>query len=469
MGGTLGGRMVRLLAVCVAASLVGALPACEPADDVGGAWGPVLDWGFQAKHAAVLGDGTVLLWSTGENARVWDPATGAFTPVPATFGDLHCAGQATLADGRVIVTGGQMGATHVGIPVTAIFDPATRTWTNARPMGRSRWYPTTTTMADGRVLVTSGDDEHEARVNVPELYDPATDTWTSLPGLDRRQGLYPLMFLLPDGRAYESGPNTTTKIFDVAGTGTMANGPRAPFSTSGYSESAVMYAPGKILRAGGGDPAQAQAAVIDMNAPNPTWRSVAPMAHARRRMNLTLLADGTVIAIGGTNRSDEAKGAVKVAEIFDPATETWRSVDAMAEPRMYHSTAVLLPDGRVLSAGGEVTGARLHAQIYSPPYLFRGPRPEITSAPATAGYGSTFAVGTTDPGSITSVALIRPSAVTHAYDMNQRYVPLAFTATGGALQVTAPASGGIAPPGDYMLVVEGPTGVPSVAEFVRIG
>jgi hypothetical protein len=199
------------------------------------------------------------------------------------------------------------------------------------------------------------------------------------------------------------------------------------------------------------------------------WRTVAPMAHARRRMNLTLLADGTVLAVGGTNKSDDVAGAVKPAEIFDPATETWRTVDAMAEPRMYHSTAVLLPDGRILSTGGEASGARLHAQIYSPPYLFQGPRPEITAAPAAADYGATFTVGTSDPASVTSVALIRPSAVTHAYDMNQRYVPLAFTAGAGGLEVTAPASGGIAPPGDYMLVIEGPTGVPSTAQFVRVG
>jgi hypothetical protein len=258
-------------------------------------------------------------------------------------------------------------------------------------------------------------------------------------------------------------------VFDLAGTGTVTNGPTAPFSTSGYSESGVMYAPGKILRAGGGDPAQAQAAVIDMNVPNPAWRSVAPMAHARRRMNLTLLADGTVLAVGGTGRADDPAAAVLKAEIFDPGTETWRTVDAMAEPRMYHSTAVLLPDGRVLTAGGEPSPARLHAQVYSPPYLFAGERPTITASPASASFGSTFAVGTAAPGEVSSVALIRPSATTHAIDMNQRYVPLEFTADGSSLQAQAPANGAIAPPGDYLLVIEDADGTPSVGEFIRLG
>ena len=135
---------------------------------------------------------------------------------------------------------------------------------------------------------------------------------------------------------------------------------------------------------------------------------------------------------------------------------------------MYHSSAVLLPDGRVVVGGGEASG-RLRAQVYSPPYLFNGSRPTISSAPGTAAYGTTFAISSPQAASVTSVALLRPTAATHALDMNQRYVPLAFTRSGTTLVATAPASGGVAPPGDYMLVLKNSTGVPSVASWVRIG
>jgi hypothetical protein len=457
--------LVFVAVFAIAAGLASCIPSTSP-EDVG-QWGPVLDWGFQGKHAVLMHTGKVLMWNTGSSARVWDPISGQFTPAPATFGDLHCAGQATLADGRVIVIGGVVVSPHDGIPVTATFDPSTGTWTRRRDMAAARWYPTATTLADGRVLATSGDAPGDVRITTPEIYDPATDIWTSLPGANRSQVLYPFMYQLPNGKVYEAGTKDSTYYFGVSGSGSLTSGPRAPFSTSGYSESTAMY-DGKILRAGGGDPAKTQAAVIDTKAPAPAWHLVESMAYPRRRMNLPILADGTVMAVGGTRTSDNVADAVLQGEIFDPATEQWSTVASMTEARMYHSTALLLPDGRVLTAGGEASG-RLHAQIYSPPYLFRGPRPTISSSPEVATYGGSFQVGTPDADRIGTVALIRPSAVTHALDMNQRYVSLSFTAGSGALQVTAPADGGTAPPGYYMLVIEDTSGIPSVAAWVRIG
>jgi len=139
----------------------------------------------------------------------------------------------------------------------------------------------------------------------------------------------------------------------------------------------------------------------------------------------------------------------------------------MSEARMYHSTALLLPDGRVVTAGGESTG-RLRAQIYSPPYLYKGSRPAITANPDQVGYGDSFSVGT-DTSGVSSVSLIRPSGVTHAIDMNQRYVPLSFTQSGSTLTVTGPPSANHAPPGYYMLIVKDAAGTPSVARWVHIG
>jgi hypothetical protein len=138
--------------------------------------------------------------------------------------------------------------------------------------------------------------------------------------------------------------------------------------------------------------------------------------------------------------------------------------------RTYHSTAVLLPDGRVLSAGSNDQGSMQQTyEIFSPPYLFKGTRPAISSVPATLSYGANFTIATPEAASITRIGLIHPGATTHAYDNDQRFVDLSFTIGSGQLTATAPASGDYAPPGYYMLVILNSNGVPSVAQFVKIG
>ena len=192
------------------------------------------------------------------------------------------------------------------------------------------------------------------------------------------------------------------------------------------------------------------------------------MAFARRRMNLMLLADGTVMAIGGTGSGDSEAAAVLAGEIWDPTTETWSTVESMGEARMYHSSAVLLAGRarRRRRRRGQRTPASPDLLAAVP---VQWPPPRDLGRPASAAYGTTIQVTSPDAASITSVALLRPPAATHAFDMNQRYVPLNFTRSGTTLNATGPASGGVAPPGDYMLIIKNAAGVPSVARFVRIG
>lgn len=145
----------------------------------------------------------------------------------------------------------------------------------------------------------------------------------------------------------------------------------------------------------------------------------------------------------------------------------------MQIPRLYHSTALLLPDGRVvLAGGGRLPGPpnadQLSAEVYSPPYLFKGARPTITSAPTTIGYGNSFVVETPEAPSIATVSLVRPGAVTHGFNQDQRFLSLAFEQTIGGLAVQAPENANLAPPGYYMLFVVATDGVPSVASFVRL-
>jgi hypothetical protein len=129
-----------------------------------------------------------------------------------------------------------------------------------------------------------------------------------------------------------------------------------------------------------------------------------------------------------------------------------------------------LLDGRVLVAGSGRAGTapQLSAEIYSPPYLFHGPRPTISSAPAEAAYGSTFVINTPDAASISSVSLIRLSAATHGFNNGQNFQTLAFQQTTGALNIQAPANANLAPPGFYALFIVNSSGVPSVASVIKL-
>jgi hypothetical protein len=219
--------------------------------------------------------------------------------------------------------------------------------------------------------------------------------------------------------------------------------------------------------------AQATAYVLDMTQGAPAWQAINPMAFGRSYHNMTLLPDGNVVVTGGIGftNPDTQTLAVYAAEMWSPTTQAFTTMASAVTPRVYHSTALLLPDGRVMvGGGGEYHGTspdQLNAEIYSPPYLFKGARPTVTSAPSALTYNSQFTVQTPDAANIASVALLRLGSVTHAFNENQRYVPLTFSAGTGSLNVTAPANANLAPPGYYMLFIVNNTGVPSVAAFVQ--
>jgi hypothetical protein len=347
-------------------------------------------------------------------------------------------------------------------------------------MPEARWYPTATALPDGRILVTAGEINCDGcNALVPAIYDPATNSWTRLTNASRNFPYYPHMFVLPDGRVLAASTNRAAIASVALDLASQSWSVVDPAVLDGGS--AATYAPGKIVKSGlgrdpdlPGAPSVPTTYVIDMTRPSPAWRQTASMAFPRTEHNLTLLPDGTVLATGGSRNSDvgDTAAAVLEAELWSPGTETWTVMAAMQTPRMYHSTALLLPDGRVLVAGGgrdfpEVD--QLSAEIYSPPYLFKGPRPTIASSPASIQYGSAFSVGTPDGARIGAVSLVRLGAVTHAFNEDQRFVPVTFQPSTGGLTIQAPAGANLAPPGYYMLFIVDANGVPSVAAMLRLG
>jgi hypothetical protein len=457
-----------------------------------GQWAGPFTWPLVAIHSALLPNGQILMWdihTTGQGGQMWDPVTNTFTAVPYNNANLFCAGLASLPDGRILVTGGHID-NFVGLTDSTIFNPTTHSWSTTGHMAFGRWYPTATVLPDGRVLVTSGAVDCEScTADTPEVYNPATGTWTRLNAATLTLPLYPHMFVLPDGRvlvtgSYESSEEPVAAQALRVDTQTWTTIDPNPVNGG----SAVMYRPGKIMTsglgtAGGPDvtnvPSASTTFVLDMTQPTPAWRQTAAMRFSRDYHTLTSLPDGTVLVTGGgrTTGATDASTAVLAAELWSPTTETWTTLAAMQVPRLYHSTALLLPDGRVMVAGGgrnDGVGApdsprdKFSAEIYSPPYLFKGTRPTITSAPATTSYGTNMFVATPDATTIASVSFIRTGSVTHAFNQDQRFLPLTFQQTTGGLTVQSPANANLAPPGHYLLFIVNTNGVPSVAKIVRI-
>jgi len=453
-----------------------------------GKWSSVVNWPIVAVHALLLTSGDVLGWTdytTMGGAQIWRRATNTFVPKTYDTTSLFCAGHSYMADGRLLITGGIVGLQDdMGPHEATIFDPVTEQWSQGALMNTGRYYPTATTLGDGRVLVQGGTTTCSTCIaDMPEIYDPIQNTWTQLaPSARMAFKYYPHAFVLPDGRVFVSSQDDKAIASQVLDLNAQTWTPVDPRVLDGHS--AAMYLPGKIIKAGTatadnpGHVSAPTAYIIDMNQPSPTWQAVASMANPRSYLNLTILPDGNVLATGGSTTTDKANFAAAVypAELWSPTTKTWSTMSSMQTPRLYHSTALLLPDGTVLVAGGGRENGRSqpdpkdepNAEIFSPPYLFKGPRPVISSAPALLQYGGSFSLVTPDATRVASVSLIALGAVTHAFNENQRFVPLTFSKTGGALNVQAPLNGNIAPPGPYMIFLVDTNGVPSMAAMTRL-
>ncbi len=518
-------RLGALTAMVAGALLVVPVARVRADPNSAGRWSAPFGWPVLPIHAVVLPDGRVLGYGAEADGSqtgafsyaVWDPAQGdtasAITKLSNTTGaDFFCSTQLLVpATGDVLISGGDttamtgdMAGMHDmdesaegpastslnhGNQTSNLFDPDSDTVEPGPALNAKRWYATSTTLADGRILLQGGADRNGGTgVATPEVYDPATGTWTALTGIadadaygtDERRWWYPHAFVAPNGRVVTIAGSLITEI-DPSGTGSLTRVGTMPGTNVGATSTAVMYRPGLILQVGGGGyfngdgrPASAEASIVDLRSGTPVVTPAAPMAVARHWATATVLPSGEVLVTGGTLHDGDAAAASTAPELWNPDTGTWRTLAAEQTPRLYHSVAALLPDGRVLSAAGGVPGPvlGLESQAFSPPYLFAedapARRPMVTGVPDTLAPGQEFVVEVDAPAGVSAVALVKTSSVTHSFNNEQRYLPLSIVADGSTVTVTAPASVNDVPPGWYQLWVLDAAGVPSVASMVRV-
>lgn len=463
-----GGRCLAYLVVVLLIACTSAQAQGDPA--LVGEWSPLQGWPTYPVHGSLLPTGKVLFWSEEDNPMLWDPEGSFFAVTHQAGYDITCAGFARLGNGDLLVAGGHGDPIQeIGLPNTSIYDPFTGLWTRLPDMSTIRWYPSVTTLPNGDLLVTSGKISPQLGLTkLHEVWQVDSGSWRALTSAELQIPLYPWMFVAPNGKVFLAGWTKPTRYLDVSGTGSWTFVANSALTERSFG-AAVMYRPGKILIAGGADPPVGSAEVIDLGSSTPAWRTVAPMTTVRRQHNATLLPDGTVLVTGGSSGAgfnDESEPVFQ-AELWNPVAETWTLMSGNSIYRGYHSFALLLPDGRVLTAGG-INNFYKNAETFSPPYLFKGPRPTISIVRSGVGYNRTFFVGTPDGAGIARVTWVRLGSATHAWNMDQRFNELSFAPAEGGLTVTTPANANLAPPGHYLLFLLNDQGVPSVARTVRI-
>ena len=471
-------------------------------------------------HVALLHTGKILYvagsgWHSGRQfgpfeGRVRDLSTGAEKTVN-TSEDLFCVGQTTLANGTILFAGGTLlydtntdncnGLWH-GLNATYEFNPATETFSKTSNMLHGRWYPTLVTLGDGRVWCYNGYDEYGVINRLVERYDPSSHTWTRIsgtgtltytPGIgssDFRCGatsttysgagpttsFYPRAHLMPSGLVVMNGFRPEIQSWNPSSGAWASLGGTG--ITRHYGTSFLLPLQnttaerGKILVCGGSSTitgvSTTSAQILDFNTGNPTIRTVASSRFARKYLSPVVLPDGKCVVFGGVQATNV--NPVLTPEQFDPVSESWLSLPASNIARHYHSVALLLPDGRVWIAGGNVNSGvwELRTEFFSPSYMSQT-RPTISGAPTVGAYGGSITIPTPAPTTVTLVSLLRLMNTTHHYDSNMRLVWLQITSRGtSSVTVRAPISANIAPPGYYQIHVLNSSLVPSIGRIIRI-
>jgi hypothetical protein len=478
---------------------------------VTGMYAPQTDWPLVAIHAALLPSGHVVSYgSPAGEARQgglayddWNPAAGTAAAAHRQVASMHgydsfCNALEFLPDGRLLMVGGN------STTASMTYDPATGAQAMGPALARQRWYASVLRLPDDRVVVLGGGSYYNTQAyrtptdnsgvaTVPEI-GTGTGAWTSLTtaastvafGAADNRYWYPRATVAPDGKVFGVSYNQMWKL-DPNGTGSVRSLGTIP-NPIGVSGSSVMYAPGKMLYAGGGqhfnettEVATNAATTVDISAATPLVRSAAPMSFARNWLNLTMLANGEVFANGGTRVGTQggAANSAYQSEIWNPATRQWRAGATAQRIRTYHSVSLRLPSGSVLTSGGGLPGPEnnFNSEIYYPAHLFAkgadgvtrwAARPRIATMSGLVAYGGTLTLGMGDSRTMASASLTSLARVTHSNSTDQRHIPLAVRQAGQNLQVTLPASRNALPPGSYLLQGVDTAGVPTPSQTITV-
>jgi hypothetical protein len=460
--------------------------------------------------ANLLPNGKVLIVAGSENdarnnsrgaesyrAAVWDPSgtnESSISVQNLTY-DVFCSGTAALFDGRSLIVGGTSDYSFTGENRASIFNPATSQYVQSQNMVDGRWYATATALADGRIMAMSGLTQTGGTSRTIEIYDlqRAGAGWNSPTSVPFTPPLYPRLELLPGGRVFYTGHGSGTSsanawMFDPATGGWTQSATTSRDRSYGSSVLLPLLPPGyvpRVMNFGGGSPATSSTDIIDLSVATPSYTAGPNMSTGRIQMNAVMLPNGKILAEGGSVNNESPDTPGKTADLYDPVGNTMGSAGTAAYSRLYHSTALLLPDATVLSTGsnpGNRGSYEPAIEIYTPSYLYdtndhliTTNRPQITglSFSGPIHYGVPFSVSYSSTSPISSAVLVRPGSSTHATDMEQRLIGLCgatspCSASGNTLSLTTPANGSIAPPGYYMLFLLDSAGVPSKASFIQL-
>jgi hypothetical protein len=465
-----------------------------------GAFGAPIAWPIVGIHSALLPDGRVMSFGTSTRGQqgakliydLWDPkrgtGSGAHLVLPNTTNtNIFCSGQTLLATtGDLVMTGGTVpvaAGVYGSLDDLTVFRPSSNTMVAGNPMTYRRWYPTTVALSNGEVMVLGGREDYGRPATTPEVLT-RSGSWRALTGAKNEAAFgaavnkgphpwfYPRAVAAPNGEVLVVGHDGS--LFQVAPTGLGRTTKLATKTLPGNAAlPIVVFAPGKVLALRTG----ARAVVLDLNGATPKSTPTGNLAKMRNLASGTVLADGKVAVTGGSRVYNQMVDVAYAVEIWDPATGKWTTGASAQKPRLYHSSAVLLSDGTVLTLGGGAPGPvlNMNAEIYYPPYLFArdgsgrmASRPSIVTAPSTLPLGGTFAVSVGAGTQVSRVTLVRNGSSTHGVDVDQRFLGLNFTQAGSNLTVTAPADARVAIPGYYMMFVFDSAGVPSVAKMVHL-
>jgi hypothetical protein len=377
-----------------------------------------------------------------------------------------------------------------------LFDPATERYERVDNLTLKRWYPTLVGLEDGKTLAVSGLDGFGRIIDGDnEVYDPRTRLWEDRPDLKRTFPTYPSLFLLGSGKLFYSGSNAgygsategrTPGVWDLDDNSFVPTpGLRQPTLTE--TSSSVLLPPAqqqKVMLAGGGGVGDSHAStartdIADLSKRRPRFSPGPDLPAPTRYCNLVVTPDDRVFMTGGSrDYRGRANSDNHNAQFYDPKTNALTQVASPVVGRNYHATALLLPDGRIMTMGsdplysakGDAPGTfEKRIEIYTPAYLYKGEaRPRLTGGPTVVERGQTKRFTTSEAQHVLTARLVRPSAVTHVTDPDQRSIALDVTREAGAVALKLPERAGLVPSGWYMLFVNDDHGVPSEARWVRV-